>query len=93
MGQMKSKEGSQPRGSSGPRSELVPDAFSNSPAYCKSCWQKTDTLVMCHNHYLCRECLNLLLTVSDRCPLCKHPLPLNLRVATRPSAPPPPYTP
>nr|P19326.1 RecName: Full=RING finger protein Z; Short=Protein Z; AltName: Full=Zinc-binding protein [Lymphocytic choriomeningitis virus (strain Pasteur)] len=51
-----------------------PDTTYLGPLNCKSCWQKFDSLVRCHDHYLCRHCLNLLLTSSDRCPLCKYPL-------------------
>nr|WDW20697.1 Z protein [Ngerengere mammarenavirus] len=93
MGQVKSAQTHPSKGHSVPRSELIPDATHMGPAYCRSCWQKVDGLIACHEHYLCRDCLNLLLTVSDRCPLCKHPLPTNLKVVTQPSAPPPPYTP
>nr|WDY78989.1 Z protein [Mammarenavirus choriomeningitidis] len=71
------------------RAEVLPDATYLGPLNCKSCWQRFDSLVRCHDHYLCRQCLNLLLTVSDRCPLCKHPLPTRLRVSPVPSSPPP----
>nr|ABI96828.1 Z protein [Mammarenavirus choriomeningitidis] len=87
MGQSKSKEEKGISGTS--RAEILPDTTYLGPLNCKSCWQKFDSLVKCHDHYLCRHCLNLLLTVSDRCPLCKYPLPTKLKISTAPSSPPP----
>lgn len=58
-------------------------------ANCKSCWYEKKGLVKCSNHYLCIGCLTLLLTVSNRCPICYCVLPTNLKLETAPSAPPP----
>ncbi|ATY47649.1 Z protein [Alxa virus] len=69
--------------------ESAPDLFG--PANCKSCWYQSKGLVTCSNHYLCINCLTLLLTVSDRCPICYGKLPTTLSLTTTPSAPP--YTP
>nr|5I72_A Chain A, RING finger protein Z [Lassa virus Josiah]5I72_B Chain B, RING finger protein Z [Lassa virus Josiah] len=49
------------------------------PQFCKSCWFENKGLVECNNHYLCLNCLTLLLSVSNRCPICKMPLPTKLR--------------
>nr|AIT17834.1 Z protein [Mammarenavirus lassaense]AYD75300.1 Z protein [Mammarenavirus lassaense] len=86
-----------------PRPTLLPDASHLGPQFCKSCWFENKGLVECNNHYLCLNCLTLLLSVSDRCPICKMPLPTKLAVRTQPSAPPlnqgntqsspPPYSP
>nr|AZI96210.1 Z protein [Mammarenavirus lassaense] len=84
------------------RAHLVPDASHLGPQFCKSCWFENRGLVECNNHYLCLNCLSLLLGVSSRCPICKMPLPTRLRASAQPSAPPteapqnkppPPYTP
>nr|AIT17456.1 Z protein [Mammarenavirus lassaense] len=84
------------------RAHLVPDASHLGPQFCKSCWFENRGLVECNNHYLCLNCLSLLLSVSSRCPICKMPLPTKLKAATQPSAPstevtqntvPPPYSP
>ncbi|BAU22155.1 Z protein [Mammarenavirus lunaense] len=82
-----------------PRSTLVPDASGHGPEFCKSCWFERRGLVKCHDHYLCMNCLTLLLTISDRCPICKYPLPTKLQLPKTPTAPhetahpPPPYSP
>nr|AZI96242.1 Z protein [Mammarenavirus lassaense] len=84
------------------RAHLVPDASHLGPQFCKSCWFENRGLVECNNHYLCLNCLSLLLSVSSRCPICKMPLPTRLKASAQPSAPPteapqnttpPPYTP
>nr|AYM52136.1 Z protein [Mammarenavirus lassaense]AZI96244.1 Z protein [Mammarenavirus lassaense]AZI96284.1 Z protein [Mammarenavirus lassaense] len=84
------------------RAHLVPDASCLGPQFCKSCWFENRGLVECNNHYLCLNCLSLLLSVSSRCPICKMPLPTRLKASAQPSAPPteapqnttpPPYTP
>nr|WDW20705.1 Z protein [Songea mammarenavirus] len=81
-------------GRESPRAELLADATHLGPQFCKSCWFERKSLVACSNHYLCLNCLTLLLTVSDRCPICKLPLPQRIRLTTPPSAPaPPPYEP
>ncbi|AKH39837.1 Z protein [Mammarenavirus marientalense] len=72
------------------RSELIPDATHLGPQFCKSCWFARHGLVECNGHYLCLSCLTLLLTVSDRCPICKLPLPDKLSLTRAPTAPPPP---
>ncbi|BAM45330.1 Z protein [Lunk virus NKS-1] len=92
MGQVKSRKDPKQGVSEVQRCDLIPNSADIGPAYCKSCWMKADGLTLCYDHYLCRECLNLLLSVSDRCPICKHTLPTKLRVAATPSAPPPPYS-
>nr|AZI95897.1 Z protein [Mammarenavirus lassaense] len=85
-----------------PRASLIPDASHMGPQFCKSCWFENKGLVECNNHYLCLNCLSLLLSVSSRCPICKMPLPTRLRASTSPTAPPigeantanpPPYSP
>nr|BAM42784.1 Z protein [Mammarenavirus lunaense] len=82
-----------------PRTELIPDASGHGPEFCKSCWLERRGLVRCYDHYLCLNCLTLLLTISDRCPICKYPLPTELQINTTPTAPkeparnPPPYSP
>ncbi|QLJ57223.1 Z protein [Dhati Welel virus] len=79
------------------RATLTPDATGFGPEFCKSCWFERRGLVKCSDHYLCMSCLTLLLSVSDRCPICKFPLPTRLRLDKQPSAPedqhPPPYSP
>nr|WBV74450.1 Z protein [Mammarenavirus marientalense] len=97
MGQGSSKRGSNksPMESTTPRheerrSDLVADATNIGPQFCKSCWFARHGLVECNGHYLCLSCLTLLLTVSDRCPICKFPLPDKLKLTKSPSAPPPP---
>nr|AZI95859.1 Z protein [Mammarenavirus lassaense] len=84
------------------RAQVIPDASHLGPQFCKSCWFENKGLVECNNHYLCLNCLSLLLSVSSRCPICKMPLPTRLKAATQPSAPqinapqgttPPPYSP
>nr|UTE79758.1 zinc-binding protein [Seli virus] len=94
MGQSASKSGGGLPNHRQPPSEMIPQTSRiDSPWFCKSCWQKVDSMVKCHDHYLCRACLNLLLSVSERCPLCKYPLPTRVSLAAVPSAPPPPpYT-
>nr|BAU22157.1 Z protein [Mammarenavirus lunaense] len=98
MGKASSKPKNKPE-SLEPRSTLVPDASGHGPEFCKSCWFERRGLVKCYDHYLCMNCLTLLLTISDRCPICKYPLPTKLQLSTTPSAPPeaisqpPPYTP
>ncbi|AJI43720.1 ring finger protein [Souris virus] len=75
------------------RAELVPDS-SHYPAFCKSCWFESKGLIKCHDHNLCLRCLTVFLSVSERCPICKHPLPTKLKTTNSPSAPPPPpYSP
>nr|UKY81275.1 Z protein [Mammarenavirus lassaense] len=90
------------RESNSPRASLIPDATHLGPQFCKSCWFENKGLVECNNHYLCLNCLSLLLSVSNRCPICKMPLPTRLRASTNPTAPqveqigptnPPPYSP
>nr|UCR17174.1 Z protein [Mammarenavirus lassaense] len=85
-----------------PRASLIPDASHLGPQFCKSCWFENRGLVECNNHYLCLNCLSLLLSVSNRCPICKMPLPTKLKTTTTPTAPsiretnttsPPPYSP
>nr|ANH09755.1 matrix protein [Mammarenavirus lassaense]ANH09757.1 matrix protein [Mammarenavirus lassaense] len=85
-----------------PRASLIPDASHMGPQFCKSCWFENRGLVECNNHYLCLNCLSLLLSVSNRCPICKMPLPTKLRASPSPTAPsireanitnPPPYSP
>nr|UIW24568.1 zinc-binding protein [Seli virus] len=91
MGQGASKGGGSPSGQRRPASEMIPQASGiDSPLFCKSCWQRVDSMVQCHDHYLCRACLNLLLSVSERCPLCKYPLPTRVNLTAIPTAPPPP---
>nr|WDW20709.1 Z protein [Berega mammarenavirus] len=79
------------------RAEMIPDATNLGPQFCKSCWFERHGLIRCHNHYLCLSCLTLLMTVSERCPICKFPLPDKIQLKTAPSAPPaelpPPYSP
>nr|AZI95913.1 Z protein [Mammarenavirus lassaense] len=84
------------------RAQVIPDASHLGPQFCKSCWFENKGLVECNNHYLCLNCLSLLLGVSSRCPICKMPLPTKLKAAVQPSAPqikvpqdttPPPYSP
>ncbi|BAU22153.1 Z protein [Arenaviridae sp. 13ZR68] len=78
------------------RADLIPDASHLGPQFCKSCWFERKGLVACNNHYLCMNCLTLLLTVSERCPICKLPLPHNVKLNSMPTAPPeipPPYEP
>nr|AZI95869.1 Z protein [Mammarenavirus lassaense] len=84
------------------RASLVPDASHMGPQFCKSCWFENKGLVECNNHYLCLNCLTMLLSVSNRCPICKMPLPTKIRASSNPSAPPaeatlpkqpPPYSP
>ncbi|ACJ24975.1 Z protein [Morogoro mammarenavirus] len=83
------------------RQPIIPDARGTGPEFCKSCWFERRGLVRCHDHYLCLNCLTLLLTVSNRCPLCKHSLPQRLELHPQPTAPPeampsqqpPPYQP
>nr|AYD75259.1 Z protein [Mammarenavirus lassaense]UKY81279.1 Z protein [Mammarenavirus lassaense] len=91
-----------PKESNSPRASLIPDATHMGPQFCKSCWFENKGLVECNNHYLCLNCLSLLLSVSNRCPICKMPLPTKLRASTNPTAPqaeetkptnPPPYSP
>nr|QAX33464.1 Z protein [Mammarenavirus lunaense] len=82
-----------------PRTELIPDASGHGPEFCKSCWFERRGLVKCYDHYLCMNCLTLLLTISERCPICKYPLPTRLQIGKTPTAPigpdnnPPPYSP
>ncbi|AAV54102.1 Z protein [Mopeia virus AN20410] len=84
-----------------PRHPVIPDARGTGPEFCKSCWFERRGLVRCNDHYLCLNCLTLLHTVSDRCPICKHKLPFRLELQTQPTAPPeippsqnpPPYSP
>nr|AZI95837.1 Z protein [Mammarenavirus lassaense] len=85
-----------------PRASLIPDASYMGPQFCKSCWFENKGLVECNTHYLCLNCLSLLLSVSSRCPICKMPLPTKLKASTSPTAPsitetnttnPPPYSP
>nr|ADU56616.1 Z protein [Mammarenavirus lassaense] len=99
---MGGKHTKQPRESNSPRASLIPDATHLGPQFCKSCWFENKGLVECNNHYLCLNCLSLLLSVSNRCPICKMPLPTRLRTSTNPTAPqveqtgpasPPPYSP
>ncbi|AIK25570.1 Z protein [Mammarenavirus gairoense] len=84
----KSTTGTQPKQNS---STLIADAIG--PEFCKSCWFERRGLVKCHDHYLCMSCLTLLLSVSDRCPVCKFPLPRRLKLEKPPSAPPAPENP
>ncbi|ABC71142.1 Z protein [Mammarenavirus ippyense] len=81
----------------GNRADIIPDATGMGPEFCKSCWFERRSLVACNNHYLCMNCLTLLLSVSERCPICKLPLPQKLKLTSSPSAPPspspPPYSP
>ncbi|SCA79103.1 Z protein [Mammarenavirus lassaense] len=99
---MGARQTKQPQIEGSPRASLVPDASHLGPQFCKSCWFENKGLVECNNHYLCLNCLSLLLSVSNRCPICKMPLPTKLRVSSAPSAPPaataqpgtpPPYSP
>nr|QWQ58028.1 Z protein [Mammarenavirus lunaense] len=82
-----------------PRAILMADTSAFGPEFCKSCWFERRGLVKCYDHYLCMACLTILLTISDRCPICKYPLPTRLQLSTTPTAPeyhtstPPPYTP
>ncbi|ADD63339.1 Z protein [Mammarenavirus merinoense] len=69
------------------RVEMIPDASHLGPLFCKSCWFENKGLIACHDHYLCHKCLTVLLTVSERCPLCKHPLPTKVRLSTLPTCP------
>nr|AZI95893.1 Z protein [Mammarenavirus lassaense] len=91
-----------PKRADSPRANLIPDASYLGPQFCKSCWFENKGLVECNNHYLCLNCLSLLLSVSSRCPICKMPLPTKLKASTNPTAPstaetntpnPPPYSP
>nr|ANH09761.1 matrix protein [Mammarenavirus lassaense] len=96
-------KGTKPTQNSEPsRANLVPDASYLGPQFCKSCWFENKGLVECNNHYLCLNCLTMLLSVSNRCPICKMPLPTKIKASGSPSAPPteansavspPPYTP
>nr|WAD86896.1 Z protein [Mammarenavirus lassaense] len=99
---MGNKQAKDPKTESSPRASLIPDATHLGPQFCKSCWFENKGLVECNNHYLCLNCLSLLLSVSNRCPICKMPLPTKLKPITTPTAPqitregitsPPPYTP
>nr|BAU22159.1 Z protein [Mammarenavirus lunaense] len=98
MGKGQSKQ-NRPTSNPEPRASLIPDAVSFGPEFCKSCWFERRGLVKCYDHYLCMNCLTLLLTISDRCPICKYPLPTKLQISTTPTAPqepgqnPPPYSP
>uniref|UniRef100_A0AAU8BEC3 Zinc-binding protein n=1 Tax=Erinaceus europaeus arenavirus TaxID=3230302 RepID=A0AAU8BEC3_9VIRU len=67
--------------------EAAPDLYG--VANCKSCWFEKKGLIKCSNHYLCLNCLTLLLTVSNRCPICYCVLPTTLELSTTPTAPPP----
>ncbi|QWQ58022.1 Z protein [Bitu virus] len=69
------------------RATLLPDATNMGPIFCRSCWFENKGLINCSNHYLCLSCLTLLLTVSDRCPICKHPLPTKIKVSNLPTCP------
>nr|UUL71811.1 Z protein [Mafiga mammarenavirus] len=82
-------------GVSDKRAEMIPDATYLGPQFCKSCWFERRGLIACSDHYLCLNCLTLLLSVSERCPICKLPLPQRARLSSVPSAPPqpPPYSP
>nr|ABC71136.1 Z protein [Mammarenavirus mopeiaense] len=99
--QSKSSPHNKPPEPEAPRHPVIPDARGTGPEFCKSCWFERRGLVKCYDHYLCLNCLTLLHTVSDRCPICKHTLPLKLELQTQPTAPPehppnqqpPPYTP
>nr|AZI95813.1 Z protein [Mammarenavirus lassaense] len=99
---MGGKQSKLPKKVDSPRATLIPDASYMGPQFCKSCWFENKGLVECNNHYLCLNCLSLLLSVSNRCPICKMPLPTKLKVSTNPTAPPitetnttnpPPYSP
>ncbi|ABC71138.1 Z protein [Mammarenavirus praomyidis] len=92
MGQKPSKPKAPPTTYESPRSSLTPDATGFGPEFCKSCWFERKGLIKCQNHYLCMTCLTLLLTVSNRCPVCKYPLPTKLRLEKSPTAPPPEAT-
>nr|QIM73756.1 Z protein [Arenavirus sp.] len=70
------------------RAPVIPDTSHLGPTFCKSCWFENKGLVACSNHYLCMSCLTLLLSASDRCPICKLPLPVKLELSRSPSAPP-----
>ncbi|AWM11452.1 Z protein [Lijiang virus] len=70
------------------RAPLTSDTSHYGPVYCKSCWFERKGLVSCNNHYLCMNCLTLFLGASERCPICKMPLPTHLELVTAPSAPP-----
>ncbi|AKH39839.1 Z protein [Mammarenavirus okahandjaense] len=91
MGTKWSKETTPPPSNPGSkgtnRATLYPDASNMGPVFCKSCWFENKGLVNCSNHYLCLSCLTLLLTVSDRCPICKHPLPTKITVSNLPTCP------
>nr|AVO03665.1 Z protein [Mammarenavirus lassaense] len=99
---MGGKQSRPPKKVDSPRANLIPDASYMGPQFCKSCWFENKGLVECNNHYLCLNCLSLLLSVSSRCPICKMPLPTKLKASTSPTAPPiigtnttnpPPYSP
>nr|AIT17222.1 Z protein [Mammarenavirus lassaense] len=99
---MGNKQAKTPETKDSPRASLIPDATHLGPQFCKSCWFENKGLVECNSHYLCLNCLTLLLSVSSRCPICKMPLPTRLRPSTAPTAPPagvgdstspPPYSP
>nr|QIM73747.1 Z protein [Arenavirus sp.] len=70
------------------RAPLIPDMGHFGPTFCKSCWFESKGLVKCSDHYLCMNCLTLLLSASDRCPICKLPLPTKLELGVTPTAPP-----
>ncbi|ACR56361.1 multifunctional matrix-like protein [Mammarenavirus lujoense] len=70
------------------RSELHSDASHLGPLNCKSCWKSKKALVKCYDHYLCLNCLSLLMGITPRCPFCYRELPKNLDLAEAPSAPP-----
>nr|AZI96233.1 Z protein [Mammarenavirus lassaense] len=99
---MGGKQTKPPKEVDSPRANLIPDASHMGPQFCKSCWFENKGLVECNNHYLCLNCLSLLLSVSSRCPICKMPLPTRLKASISPTAPPitetnttnpPPYSP
>ncbi|QWQ58026.1 Z protein [Kwanza virus] len=99
MGGQTSRQKKTPPPYNVPKATLTPEGTNLGPEFCRSCWFERKGLVECHNHYLCMSCLTLLLTVSDRCPICKFPLPTRLELKSPPTAPPneedrpPAYTP
>ncbi|QHB13140.1 Z protein [Kitale virus] len=96
MGNRPSAEKRHHQPTSDTRHELLSTGSGHGPEVCKSCWFERKGLVMCSNHYLCMDCLSLLISVSERCPICKLPLPQKLHLKTPPTAPPlepPPYAP
>ncbi|ACC94301.1 Z protein [Parana virus] len=55
---------------------------------CKRCWFATKGLIACSDHYLCLNCLTIMLSDGNFCEVCGKTLPKKIVFEESPSAPP-----